>query len=192
MTRFTRPLALLALVTLSAGLPLAGGGCSGYRDSGGEADPGNYLSNQSSATVTVFKTTDPTINKFFDNAHAYAVFPSIAKGGLGIGAANGEGVVYEKGMIVGYASVTQVTIGAQIGGQSFRQIVFFQDAATFEGFKRGQTEFAANASAVAAKSGAAASNDYANGVAVFVIPTAGLMAEASIGGQKFKFRPVGR
>lgn len=186
----TRRLAAACLLATAALVPLTA--CSGYRESGGESDPANYLSNQASATVAVFKATDPTMNRFFENAHAYAVFPSITKGALGVGAANGEGVVYEKGLIVGYASMTQVTLGAQIGGQTFRQIVFFQDTASFETFKRSQTEFSANASAVAAKSGAASSNDYSNGVAVFVMPTQGLMAEASVGGQKFRYRAVSK
>ncbi len=186
----TRRSAAACLLAVAALVPLSA--CSGYRESGGESDPSNYLSNQSSATIAVFKTTDPSINRFFDTAHGYAVFPSIAKGAFGVGAANGEGVVYEKGLIVGYASMTQVTIGAQIGGQAFRQVVFFQNAASFETFKRSQTEFSANASAVAARSGAASSNDYSKGVAVFVVPTQGLMAEASIGGQKFRYRAVGK
>lgn len=164
-------------------------GCSNYRDSGGESNPSTYLDDQANQTLQEFRQQDPSLSKFFDGAHAYVVFPRVTRGALIVGAANGEGVVFQGGRVVGYSTVTQVTAGAAIGGQSFSQLMFFQDPASFAQFKAGTTQFAANASAVAARSGVGASNDYSNGVAVFVIPRAGLMADASIGGQRFRFRP---
>jgi hypothetical protein len=180
--------ALIGLTLLSALAAGIAGGCSNYRSSGGEDKPQVYLADKAKTTLDEFKRNDPTLSKFFDKATAYAVFPEVAKGAAGIGAASGEGVVYQNGAVVGYATLDQVTVGAQLGGQSFSELVFFQDAATFSNFKAGKTEFSANTSAVFAKSGAGAANDYAHGVAVFVIPRAGAMLEASIGGQKFKFR----
>jgi hypothetical protein len=181
----SRRVLALAALALFAGLPA----CSGYRDSGGESSPSTYLEDDATRTVQEFRQQDPSLAKFFDSAHAWAVFPRVARGAVIVGAANGEGVVFQGGRVVGYSTVTQVTAGAAIGGQSFSQIIFFQDPASFANFKAGTTEFAANASAVAARSGVGASNDYNNGVAVFVIPRAGLMADASIGGQRFRFRP---
>jgi lipid-binding SYLF domain-containing protein len=177
---------LLALV-MSGSMLTAG--CSGYRESGGSADPATYLSEQSQSAIAAFKAADPTMAKFFDTAHAYAVFPEIAKGGFIAGAASGEGVVYRGGSVVGFAKMTQVTVGAQVGGQAYSQIVFMQDAATFERFTQNRTDFAATASGVIAKAGGAAANDYNQGVAVFVRPLGGAMAEAAIGGQKYTYRP---
>lgn len=163
-------------------------GCSTYRQT--ESGPTPELREADARTTLAdFRAQDPTLSRFFDSALAYAVYPDVTKGGLGIGAANGSGVVFEGGRAVGFSTLTQVTLGAQIGGQSFSEVVFFENADSFGKFKAGTTEFAANASAVASSSGAAASNDYKGGVAVFVIPRGGLMAEASLGGQKFTYRP---
>ncbi|MBL8756866.1 MAG: hypothetical protein JNK35_00375 [Phycisphaerae bacterium] len=182
-------LPLAALVLVSAGL----GGCSNYRDSGGEPQPAVYLDSSAQRTIEAFKQTDPSLARFFDKSHAFVVIPKVTKGAVLAGAASGEGVVYQPQpgqapKIVGYATLTQVTIGAQLGGQSYSEILFIQDAATFSNFKLGKTEFAANASAVLAKSGGGATNDYNQGVAVFVKPIEGVMAEAAIGGQSFKYR----
>lgn len=164
-------------------------GCSTYRESGGTPLNDTYFVSQAENTVSKFKMNDPSMAKFFSDSYGYAVFPKVTKGGAGIGAAHGEGgVVYERGTHVGFAEVTQVTVGAQLGGQSFSQIVFFQNAASFGDFKNSRTKFSGNASAVLSKSGGAASADYQDGVAVFVAPISGAMLEASIGGQEFKYR----
>jgi len=147
---------------------------------------------------------------FFDNSYGYAVFPTIGKAGIGIGGAHGKGKVYAGGKYVGDASMTQVTIGAQAGGQAYSEIIFFQDKAAFDTFTSGNYEFGAQASAVALTAGAsaqagttgatagasatqnqatAAPANYSNGVAVFTIAKGGLMYEASVGGQKFKYTP---
>ncbi len=141
-------------------------------------------------TIAAFKKKDPSIKKFFDKAHAYAVFPTIGKGGLIVGGAHGAGIVYKKGAIVGRASMSQGTIGAQIGGQTFSEIIFFGTKEAFDRFTQNKLEFAAQATAVAANEGAAANADYSGGVAIFTMAKAGLMAEAAIGGQKFKFEPT--
>lgn len=180
----------LTVATLLALIPLAGSACSNYREGGGDQTATMSLQSQADASITEIKQRDPSIQKFFDNAYGYAVFPKIAKGAAGVGAANGEGVVFEQGVAVGTSEMTQVTLGLQLGGQTYSEFIFFQDKAHLDVFKTGNTEFAANASAVAVKSGAAASNDFNNGMAVFTMPRAGLMFEASIGGQKFSYRPI--
>ncbi len=140
--------------------------------------------------IAEFKKKDPSIKTFFDKAYAYVVFPSVGKGGIGIGGSYGKGAVYRKGKMVGFASLTQGSIGFQFGGQVFRELIFFKDKAAFDRFKSDNVEFSAKASAVAADVGAAATADYSDGVAVFTMAKAGLMYEAAIGGQSFRFTPL--
>lgn len=138
--------------------------------------------------VANFKNSDPGIMRFFDNAQGYAVFPTVGKGGMGVGGAYGKGEVYERGRLVGYSSITQLTIGLQLGGQAYSEIIFFRDRSDLDDFRRGNFEFGAQASAVAITAGASADADYSKGVAVFTISEGGLMYEASVGGQKFRFK----
>jgi hypothetical protein len=141
--------------------------------------------------VALFKKTDPSIAKFFDKSAGWAVFPSVAKGAIGIGGAGGSGVLFEKGKAVGKTSLAQVTIGLALGGQEYAEIVFFENDLALTTFKGGNFALAAQVSAVAAASGAAASAKYSQGVAVFTIAIGGLMYEASVGGQKFGYEPFG-
>lgn len=179
------PLVLLAV----AGLMFSGSACSNYREGGGTETASESMDSRAQTAIAEVKAKDPSIQKFFDNAYGYAVFPKIAKGAAGVGAANGSGVVYEQGRPIGSSEMTQVTLGFQLGGQTYAEYIFFQDKAHLDVFKAGNTEFAANASAVAVKSGAAATNDFNNGMAVFTMPHGGLMFEASVGGQKFSYAP---
>ena len=149
--------------------------------------------------------------KFFANSHAYALFPTIGKGGIGIGGAHGKGRVFEGGRHIGDTSMTQVTIGFQLGGQAYSMIIFFEDERALREFTTGNFEFGAQATAVAITAGASASastggggtagasggqNDattsggYSKGMAVFTIAKGGLMYEASLGGQKFSYTPL--
>ncbi len=141
------------------------------------------------ATIARVNETDPTFKKFFDSAVGYAVFPNVGKGGLGVGGAYGKGELYEKGKMVGWCDLSQGSIGLQIGGQAYSELIFFQTKVALDTFKVGTFEFAGQASGVAVRAGAAANADYENGVAVFAMPKAGLMGEASIGGQNFTFKP---
>jgi lipid-binding SYLF domain-containing protein len=136
-----------------------------------------------------FKKADPSIDTFFKDSHGYAVFPEITKGAVGIGGAAGDGTVFEGGAGVGSTSMTQVTIGLQLGGQTYREIIFFKDKAALDNFKGGNFEVSADASAIAVKEGASKAAAYNNGVAVFTMGIGGLMFEASIGGQKFTYEP---
>ena len=146
---------------------------------------------------------------FFDKCYGYAVFPNVGKGGVGVGAAHGTGRVYEQGKVVGDTKMSQVSIGAQLGGQAYSEIIFFEDKRAFDEFTSGSFEFGAGVSAVAITAGASAKagssgsgagasggkNDastaggYHKGIAVFTVAKGGLMYEATVSGQKFKYTP---
>jgi hypothetical protein len=142
--------------------------------------------------VALFKKADPSIERFFAKSAGWAVFPSVAKGAIGIGGAGGKGVLFEKGKATGTTSLGQVTIGLALGGQEYAEIIFFENDLALTNFKGGNFALAAQVSAVAAASGAAATAKYQQGVAVFTIAIGGLMYEASVGGQKFGFEPFGQ
>jgi lipid-binding SYLF domain-containing protein len=127
-------------------------------------------------------------SKFFDNAAGYVVFPGIGKAGLGIGGAHGNGEVIAKGRgAIGKASMTQVTVGVQIGGQEYSEIIFLEEPVDLERFTSGGLELAAQVSAVAITAGAADGANYKDGVVVFTRTKSGMMAEASVGGQDFSY-----
>lgn len=139
--------------------------------------------------IIAIKKADPGIETFFKNAAGYAVFPSVGKGGLVIGGAYGKGLVIIDGQVDGYTSMSQATIGLQLGGQKYAQFIFFKDDTAVGHFKRGNFEFGAQASAVAITAGASADAAYDSGVAIFTHAAGGLMFEGSVGGQRFKYTP---
>lgn len=134
------------------------------------------------------KAADPTLDPLLQRASGYAVFPKVGKGAVGVGGAYGKGVVYENGVVVGYCDLTQATIGLQLGGQSYTEILVFEDKPTLDRFKQGKMTFDAQATAVAVRSGAGANAKFHNGVTVLTMDEAGLMFEASVGGQKFSYQ----
>jgi lipid-binding SYLF domain-containing protein len=136
-----------------------------------------------------FRRTNEKIGPFLDAAHGYAVFPSVGKGAIGIGGAHGKGLVYEKGKLIGSTTLSQVTIGFQLGGQAYRELICFQNKGALDRFKGGNFEFDAQASGVAVTAGISFDAAYEQGVAIFTMAKGGLMYEASIGGQKFTFEP---
>jgi len=142
--------------------------------------------------IADFLKADPSIRYWLDNAHGYAVFASVGKGAIGVGGAHGSGRVYQGDQLVGKTTLTQVTIGFQLGGQAFREIIFFKDETALDDFRRGNFELSAQASAVAVTAGKSADIAYSRGVAIITIAKGGLMYEASVGGQKFSFEPVER
>ena len=159
-------------------------------------------------TIALFKKAGES-RDFFNTAYGYAVFPTVGKGGVGVGAAHGNGRVYAKGKYVGDTSMTQLSIGLQLGGQAYSEIVFFQDEAAFKKFTAGNYEFGAEASAIAitasanarattagteagasgTKNKAATAGSYNAGMAVFTVAKGGLMYEAAVAGQKFSYKP---
>jgi lipid-binding SYLF domain-containing protein len=187
MNALLRPLILLTALTFAASTVLA----DEYEDA-----------------INVFKNSGESGN-LFAHCAGYAVFPSVAKGGLGVGAAHGKGRVYDKnGKHIGDSTLTQVSVGLQAGGQAYSEIVFFQDDVALTTFQRGNFEFGAGVQAVAitASAGAqtttagssasasgsqqqaAAAGAYHNGLAVFTLPKGGAMVAATVGGQKFSYK----
>ena len=152
-----------------------------------EPDNSNRLELATAQAIIKAKEKDPSLVKWFDAAYAYAVFPRVGKGGIGIGGAHGKGIVIRGDTTVADTSLSQVTIGFQLGGQVYSQFIMFKDKTAFDHFARGNFEMGAQASAVAITLGASADANYDGGVAVFTIAEGGLMYEASIGGQKFKY-----
>jgi lipid-binding SYLF domain-containing protein len=146
---------------------------------------------QAAATDTIkqMEAADPSLTAFMSRSAGYVVFPKVAKGGAIVGASYGRGVVYEKGTFIGYADITQGSVGLQLGGQTFKELLVMESPADVERFKLGKTTLAANLSAVLLKTGAAESAKYTDGVAVFVQTIGGAMFEASIGGQTFTYQP---
>lgn len=138
--------------------------------------------------VAMMKLQDDSMESWFANSAGYAVFPNVGKGGIGIGGAHGKGVLFEKGRPMGETELTQVTVGFQFGGQSFVEVIFFEDAIALGNFKKGNFELSAQASAVAVTLGAAAVAGYDKGVAIFTMEKGGLMYEATVGGQKFRYK----
>ncbi len=172
----------LAIVPLLAAL-------SGCATAPRSAEDRQDLKASATDALKQMEAQDPGLGKFLEGAHGYAVFPHVGKGGYIFGGGYGRGIVYKGGMPVGYADVTQASVGLQVGGQSFMQILAFENAAAFDRFTEGSLNLAANVSAVILKTGAAAAAKYTDGVAVFVKPIAGAMVEASVGGQQFSYRP---
>ena len=136
-----------------------------------------------------FLHTDALMKNLFSSSYGYVVFPSIGKGAIGVGGASGGGTLFEKDSAIGKAQMTQVTIGFQFGGQAYREVIFFQDKNTMDRFKENKVEFSAQVSAVAASAGASGNAKYTGGILIFTQQKGGLMYEASVGGQKFKYTP---
>ena len=128
------------------------------------------------------------LKPYFKEAKGYVVFPNVGKVGIGIGGARGSGEVFENNKVIGSATLTQFSVGFQLGAQAFSQIIFFQNKNDLDRFTEGNFEFDASASAALITEGANASADYSNGAAVFTFSKGGLMYEASIGGQKFSYQ----
>lgn len=150
------------------------------------------LKKKSESAIATFKRLDPELTKWIDGAAGYAIFPKVSKGGFVFGGASGSGLVYQKGAVIGSTQLSQVTFGAQIGGQSFAQLVLFENQEALERFKESRLEMSAQVNAVAAAEGASENARYSEGVMIFTFPHTGLMAEASVGGQKFEFTPLTR
>lgn len=141
-------------------------------------------------TIATFKRKDPGLKRFFSDSYAYAVFPTVGKGGIGIGGAYGTGRVYRHGKFAGTAKLTQVSIGFQLGGQAYSEIIFFQHKNSYRHFIDGNLKIGAQVSAVAVNKGAAANASFNQGIAIFTATKGGLMYEASVAGQVFEFKPA--
>jgi lipid-binding SYLF domain-containing protein len=168
-------------------LPFIAAGCNTTPKS---PDSKAVLSAQVKEAVDLFKQKDPSIDRFFTQSYGYAVFPKIFKAGFWVGGAGGRGEVFEQSMLVGYSSVGQATLGLSFGGEFYREIVFFRDKVDLDKFKVEEYTFNAQATGIAITAGVAAKADYKAGLAVFIMADKGLMVDASVGGQKFSYRPL--
>jgi lipid-binding SYLF domain-containing protein len=191
MKMFSRAFGLAPLLLLIAGMAHA------------DHHEGKYA-----ATISLFKNAGQCAT-FFSKSYAYAVFPTVGEGGLGVGGAYGKGRVYVHGLWVGNTTMGQVSVGFQAGGKAYSQIIFFEDKRALDEFESGSFEFSAGASAVAVTAGASASagtsgtsagasggmkdardtGAYQKGMAVFTIAKGGLMYAATLAGQKFSYEP---
>lgn len=133
---------------------------------------------------------DPGLQNFFDSATGYVIFPNVGEGGFIIGAASGNGVVFENGNPVGMADLKKVDVGFQIGGQAITQVIFFETEETLNEFKTDEFTFSGEVAATAVKKGVSKNLNYNDGVIVLAMPKAGLMADVSVGGQKFSYTPM--
>ena len=171
-------------LALTCGLALALLGLSSTLGADEKAD----RTKEVKEAVALFQDADSTTAETLAKAVGYAVFPTVGKGGLGIGGARGSGQVLEKGAAVGETSLTQVSIGLQAGGQVYSELIIFENPRVLADFKKGNFEFSAQVSAVAAASGASRNAKFDHGVKVLTLAKKGLMYEASVGGQKFGFK----
>ena len=145
------------------------------------------LQSEAAEAIEIMKEKDPTLQTFFDKSYGYAVLPKIFKGAFLAGFAYGRGEVYENGEMVGYCDMKQASGGLSLGGEFYREIIFFREQQDFERFISGEYAFAAQVTGVAIKWGAAAKADYKDGMAVFIMTDVGAMVDASLGGQKFNY-----
>jgi len=132
---------------------------------------------------------DPGVEALAQKGYGYALFPEVVKAGLGVGGGYGQGVVYEQGQHVGYADLTLASVGAQIGAQTFSELIVFENKAAMDRLKLGPVDFTAGAAAMILQNGAAANAEFVDGITVIVRPITGAMAEATIGGQQLKYTP---
>lgn len=155
-----------------------------------QTDEQKELISDAKKAKAAFVEADPAMSQIFAGAEGYAIFPNVGKGAGVVGGAAGNGVVYESGNLVGFAELRQLDIGLQLGGQAYRQVLFFETEAALQRFKQENFELAANASAVVLEQGLAKSIKFLDGVAVVTMPKAGAMVEISVGGQKFDYEKL--
>jgi lipid-binding SYLF domain-containing protein len=179
-------LALSVFVLLTGALA----GCSDDARPHSEAKR-NTLQDASQSTLREMQAKDPDLQNFLNRGYAYALFPNVGKGGFIVGGAHGDGLIYQNGNAIGWADIKQASVGAQAGGQTFAELLVFENQAAFDKFRNNELSLEANASAVALTAGASKGAVFRNGVAVFTMPKGGAMLEAAVGGQRFTFTPMG-
>jgi lipid-binding SYLF domain-containing protein len=148
------------------------------------------LKAKSEEAVQNFKLADPGLTNFFAKAAGFAILPGVGEGGFIFGGEHGDGLVYEKDKLIGKVTMSEVSVGAQVGGGSFAEVIFFETEAALKDFEKSKWEMSAKAKASIAASGVAENAKYEQGVAVFTLPKGGVMVAAAVGGQKFKFKAI--
>ncbi len=177
----------VALVALVALMPAAcGGSKEGVKDASGKVERNPDVND----TILKFKDKDPTLEPLFAQSAGYFVVPTVGEGAFIIGGGHGKGEMFEHGTYIGTIAVSEMSIGAQVGGQSYSELVFFEKDADLRRLKDGTFAFNAEVTAVAADKGAAKNGSFKDGTMAFILPKKGLMASAAIAGQKIDFTAV--
>lgn len=148
----------------------------------------DLIKDADTALVEMIKK-QPKLQSFKDKSYGYAVFPRVTKGAIGIGGAGGKGIVYKGHVPMGQSTLSQATIGFQLGGQQYKEVIFFENKEAYDRFTNKKVKFDGQASAVAITAGASVDVNWKDGMAIFTQTRGGLMYEASIGGQHFSFKP---
>lgn len=146
------------------------------------------LKNDANTALNLATSSHTSFDSLIRGAPGYVVFPAVGKAAAGVGGAYGRGIVYKNGRQIGYADLRQASVGLQLGGQSYTEILVFESTQALDKFLLGNYEFGAQATAVALKSGEGTNAKFRNGVAVYTMDEAGLMFEAAVGGQKFSYQ----
>jgi lipid-binding SYLF domain-containing protein len=176
----------LILPTLAI-FAMAVAGCETTGGHSSDVSQNTTLNDRAHVALQQMETNDPGLRNVIDNAYAYAIFPEIGEAAVGIGGAGGRGTVYQNGQPVGTATLRQGSVGIQLGGETYSELVVFQTPAAFAVFQNGNLVFGADANATLIKAGAAAAGQFSNGTRIFILPKGGLMAGVSVNGQKFHF-----
>ncbi|HSE06880.1 MAG TPA: hypothetical protein VLK35_22225 [Methylomirabilota bacterium] len=179
MNFFIRAILVLALATASLV------GCT----TAPSPESGAALLAEATAALQDMDRMSPGLEALARRGYGYALFPEVVKAGAGLGGGHGQGVVYEQGQHVGYADLSMGTIGAQLGGQTFSELIVFENKAAMDRFKMSPVDFTAGAGAMILQNGASANARFIEGIAVIVKPITGAMAEATIGGQQIRYFP---
>lgn len=151
-------------------------------------DDRSDLRTDANSALSLARSGHSSFDSIIRRAPGFAVFPSVGKGGAVVGGAYGRGIVYKNGAQVGYTDLSQATIGIQLGGQTYTEMLVFESVNALDKFRKGNYQFSSQATAVALKSGEGTNAKFEDGVAVFTMDEAGLMFEAAVGGQKFSYQ----
>lgn len=157
-----------------------------------KSDKDHKIINDAETAKKEFIKMNKALESQFNEATAYVIFPNVGKGAAIVGAASGKGAVYKNGKLVGMASMTQLDVGAQIGGEAYSEVIFFNSEEAFKRLKNNELELTSQVAAVAVEEGKSLNAKFSDGLVVYVLPKAGLMAEVSVGGQKFEYSPLGK
>jgi len=176
--KYTRYSSVLSILLLTSG-------ASAFSASASDCE----LASEAQQAMEALQAADSSLTNYLISAAGFVVFHGIGKGGLIFGGEHGKGIVYENGNPIGKATLTEINVGPQLGGESFSEVIFFQTTEALTKFKQRNFNMSAELTAVAATEGAALNTNYSDGVMVFTLPRNGLMLQATIGGQKFKYKP---
>lgn len=156
-----------------------------------EHDLEKYNHQASLETIEEFSELDAGIAELFESSYGYAVFPSVGKGAVGVGGAAGKGILFRNGEPAGGLQLTQVSIGFQLGGKKYSEVIFFENEDAYNRVVNDDFKLSADASAVALKEGIGTNANFDNGMFIVTRPLGGLMFDAAVGGQKLEFHPLG-